>query len=38
MGSKQSQMKNIEMVFDIIYTIDIILNFFKRTRGHKTVA
>lgn len=25
------------MVFDIIYLIDIILNFVKRTRGHKTL-
>lgn len=25
------------MTFDIIYTLDIVLNFVKRTRAHKTI-
>lgn len=36
-NSSQQRMKSIEMVFDIIYCIEIILNFVKRTRGHKTL-
>ena len=35
---KQKQMKSIEIVFDIVYTLDILLNFVKRTRGHKTIT
>lgn len=35
---KQKQMQSIEIVFDIVYTLDILLNFVKRTRGHKTIT
>lgn len=33
----QSKLIGVEMVFDIIYLIDIVLNFFKRTPGLKTL-